>query len=97
MATILPGSPPAFNRRDVALTVKQLCSYSHGMHETLDFQLGQIKRELEVHDGKIKAHDEAIASMQRAILTLQEDVNDLETKYNRLSARVAALEGGTTE
>ena len=43
MASILPGSPPAFQKSDVESTVKALCAYTRNQHETLDYMLGQIR------------------------------------------------------
>lgn len=50
MATILPDSPPAFNKNDIEGTVKALCSYTRNLHETLDFTLGQIQKKLNSQD-----------------------------------------------
>lgn len=85
MATTLPGSPPAFDRNDVAGTVKRLCSYTRNLQESLDFMLGQIKRDLETQG-------ESITSMKKTISGLQESVNALGTNYTKLAARVLALE-----
>lgn len=46
MATVLPGSPPAFNKNDVSGTVKALCNYTRVLQENLDFLLGQMKKEI---------------------------------------------------
>ena len=46
MATILPGSPPSFDRNDVNGTVKALCSYTRNMQENLDFMLGQLQKSM---------------------------------------------------
>ena len=43
MATILPGSPPSFDRNDVNGTVKSLCNYTRSLQEKLDFMLGQLQ------------------------------------------------------
>ena len=46
MAAILPGSPPVFDKNDVAGTVKALCNYTRALHENLDYLLGQMDKRL---------------------------------------------------
>ena len=92
MATTLPGSPPAFDRNEVAGTVKRLCSYTRNLQESLDFMLGQIKRDLETQGKQLEAQGESITSMKKTISGLQESVNALGTNYTKLAARVSALE-----
>ena len=44
MATVLPGSPPAFNPNDVEATVKALCNYLRGFQENTDYLFGQLQK-----------------------------------------------------
>lgn len=43
---VLPTKPPAFDRNDVAGTVKKLCDYNIQLQEQLDFQLTQMNKML---------------------------------------------------
>lgn len=43
---VLPTKPPAFDRNDVAGTVKKLCDYNLQLQEQLDFQLAQMNKTL---------------------------------------------------
>lgn len=43
---VLPTKPPAFDRNDVAGTVKKLCDYNLQLQEQLDFQLAQTNKML---------------------------------------------------
>lgn len=89
MATILPGSPPAFDKNNVEGTVKALCAYTRNMHETLDFLLGQLEKDVD----KLK---DAVDAQGRTVTTLQTSVVDalqlMGQQYNELNARVSALE-----
>lgn len=78
MATILPGSPPTFDRNDVSGTVKALCSYTRSLQENLDFMLGQLQR--------------SMTSMESSIEGLNSTLSALENQYGGLARRVTALE-----
>lgn len=92
MATVLPGSPPPFNRNDVEGTVKALCSYSRNLQDNLDFMLGQLKRNMETVQADISAQKQTVQSMSNTISGLQNSLATLGSSLNALTARVAALE-----
>ena len=96
MATILPGSPPSYNRNDVAGTVKALCSYTRTLQENLDFQLGQFKKDIATIKGDIEGLNGTIGTLQNALSGVQNSLSELGTQYNQLAARVAALEQKNT-
>lgn len=89
MASILPGSPPGYDRNNPQGTVKALCSYAFGLHEALDFRLGQFKKDID--HGKTD-----IASTQKAIDALQRSVDGLSDSIAALDQRVSALEQSNT-
>lgn len=89
MATILPGSPPSFNRNDVNGTVKALCSYTRSLQENLDFMLGQLQKSME---SSIEGLNSKTSSLQTAVSGVQSSVSTLGNQYNSLAARVTALE-----
>lgn len=92
MATILPGSPPSFNKADVAGTVKQLCNYTRTLQENLDFQLGQFKKDMTEARRDIEGLHSSVESLQRAVESMQGSLSTLANQYNALALRVAALE-----
>lgn len=92
MATILPGSPPTFNRNDVNGTVKALCTYTRNLQENLDFMLGQLKRDVSDAQKAISAHGEDISALRQSLADTKQDVTTLRGQYSALSLRVAALE-----
>lgn len=92
MATVLPGSPPTFNKNDVPATVKALCAYTRNMQENINFMLGQLKKNAEEMGKTINSQGEAISSLQTAVGGLQGSVGTLSSQYNNLAVRVAALE-----
>lgn len=93
MATILPGSPPAFNRNDVEGTVKALCAYVRNLHETLDYTLGQFEKELtKIKDGDAQ-RDTKITNLQTGLVSA---LNLMNEQYTNLDARVTALESNQT-
>lgn len=92
MATILPGSPPTFNKTDVSGTVKALCNYTRTLQENIDFTLGQLRKELAAAQGDLESLQTTASSMKTTISSLQDSVSTLETNYNSLAARVTALE-----
>lgn len=93
MATILPGSPPAFDKNNVEGTVKALCAYTRNQHETLDFLLGQIEKDMDKLKGSISGQAETISALQASLVDALQIMN---RQYTELSARVAALESGLT-
>lgn len=97
MATTLPGNPPAYDRNDVAGTVKALCSYTRSLQENLDFMLGQIKKNQEAMQQSITAQGERVTALSGAVSGVQSSLSGLGSEVNRLAARVSALEQkGTT-
>lgn len=82
MASTLPGSPPVFDKYDVAGTVKALCAYARALQENLDFALGQMQK-------NIQTAQESVEEAAKA-------VNTAAAGYARLEARVAALEQKST-
>lgn len=92
MATILPGSPPSFNRNDVNGTVKALCSYTRSLQENLDFMLGQLQKSMTSMESSIEGLNSKTSSLQTAVSGMQSSVSTLGNQYNSLAARVTALE-----
>lgn len=92
MATILPGSPPAFNRNDAAGTVKALCAYTRNLQENLDFLLGQLRREADETRKAVSAQGETLSALGKSVTGVKEDVTTLRGRYDSLALRVAALE-----
>lgn len=78
MATVLPGSPPAFDKGNETGTVRAICNYLRQTHDNVDFQLGQVRKTLE--------------TQQKMITALTEKNAALRENYEALAARVAALE-----
>lgn len=93
MATILPGSPPAFNKNDVEGTVKALCAYTRNMHETMDFLLGQIEKDMTKLKDSMEEQGKTIATLQTSLVSALEIMNE---QYLELNERVSALEAGQT-
>lgn len=91
MATILPGSPPSFNKNDVESTVKNLCAYNRNMHDTLDYTLGQMEKSINQVKDAIEEQGKTIANLQSALVSALELMNE---QYTELNARVSALEAG---
>lgn len=97
MATTLPSNPPSYNRNDVAGTVKALCSYTRNLQESLDFMLGQIKKDQETMQKSITSQGDRITTLGSTVSGLQNSLSNLGSEVSRLSARVSALEQkGTT-
>ena len=82
MAGTLSGSPPAFDKNDVAGTVKALCAYTRALQENLDFALGQMQK--------------GIQTAQESVEAAAKAVNAAAAGCARLEARVAALEQTNT-
>ena len=92
MATILPGSPPGFNKDDVTATVRAICGYLRTLHDNVDFQLGQFK---ETQAKTISVLEQKVAKLESSLQTAQQDIGTLKTNYDKLSARVTVLEQKT--
>lgn len=92
MATILPGSPPSFNKNDVSGTVKALCSYTRTLQENLDFMLGQLQKSMTGMESSIEGLNSKVSSVQSTLNGVQNSVATLGNQYNQLAARVTALE-----
>ena len=92
MATILPGSPPSFDRNDVNGTVKALCSYTRNLQEKLDFMLGQLQKNVTSMQSSVEGLTNRVSSLQTTLSGVQDSVDALGSEYNRLAARVTALE-----
>ena len=92
MATILPGSPPSFNRNDVSGTVKALCSYTRSLQENIDFLLGQLQKSVQTMQGDVEGLTTKTTTMQNTLSGVQNNVSTLGNQYNQLAARVTALE-----
>ncbi len=61
MATVLPGSPPGFDRGDMAGTVRAVCGYLRTLHDNVGFQLGHLQKTVE---GQQKVIDDLKARVQ---------------------------------
>lgn len=92
MATVLPGSPPSFDRNDVSGTVKALCSYTRNLQENLDFMLGQLQKSMTSIQSSVDGLNTKVSSVQTTLSGVQQSVAELGTDYNKLAARVTALE-----
>lgn len=92
MATVLPGSPPAYNRNDISATVKALCNYTRTLQENADYILGQLKKASEQNTTDIATLKTSVESLRTQVSGLQSSVESLGNNYNSLSARVTALE-----
>lgn len=92
MATVLPGSPPSFDRNDVSGTVKALCSYTRNLQENLDFMLGQLQKSMTSIQSGVDGLNTKVSSVQTTLSGVQQSVAELGTNYNKLAARVTALE-----
>lgn len=89
MATILPGSPPAFDKNNVEGTVKALCAYVRGLHENLSYTLGQMDKELSGIKGLDAEQSGKISNLQTGLTGALSLMNE---QYTELNARVSALE-----
>lgn len=92
MATVLPGSPPSFDKENEAGTVRAICSYLRNMHDNVDFQLGQIRKTLETQQSAITSLTEKNAGLSRELSTLRQNIETLQGDYETLAVRVSALE-----
>ena len=109
MATTLPGSPPSFDRNDVNGTVKSLCNYTRNLQENLDFMLGQLQKSMTAIQTSVEGLNSKVSSLQTSVEGLNSKVSSLQTtlsgvqqsvstlgsEYNKLAARVTALEQKT--
>lgn len=92
MATILPGSPPTFNKTDISATVKALCNYSRTLHENLDYILNQLQKTSKQNTEDIASIRATIQTMQSTMNGMQSSIESLGNSYNSLANRVTALE-----
>ena len=92
MATTLPGSPPSFDRNDVNGTVKSLCNYTRNLQENLDFMLGQLQKSMTAIQTSVEGLNSKVSSLQTTLSGVQQSVSTLGSEYNKLAARVTALE-----
>lgn len=95
MATTLPGSPPSFDRNDVNGTVKSLCNYTRSLQEKLDFMLGQLQKSVTSMQSSVEGLNSKVSSLQTTLSGVQQSVSTLGSEYNKLAARVTALEQKT--
>lgn len=95
MATTLPGSPPSFDRNDVNGTVKSLCNYTRNLQEKLDFMLGQLQKSVTSMQSSVEGLGTRVSSLQTTLSGVQQSVSTLGSEYNKLAARVTALEQKT--
>ena len=95
MATVLPGSPPGFDREDIAGTVRALCGYLRTFQDNLDFQLGQLRKSLESHGKSIDGLEKRVKALETGLERVRGDVGTLQADVDKLSARVSALDGKT--
>ena len=95
MATTLPGSPPSFDRNDVNGTVKSLCNYTRSLQENLDFMLGQLQKSMTSIQSGVDGLNTKVSSLQNTLSGVQQSVSTLGSEYNKLAARVTALEQKT--
>lgn len=89
MATILPGSPPAFDKNNVEGTVKALCAYTRNLHENLDYTLGLLEKELTGIKSLDAEQNGKITNLQAGLTGALSLMNE---QYTELNARVTALE-----
>lgn len=95
MATTLPGNPPSYDRNDVAGTVKALCSYTRSLQENLDFMLGQLQKSMTAIQTSVEGLNSKVSGLQTTLSGVQQSVSTLGSEYNKLAARVTALEQKT--
>lgn len=93
MATVLPGSPPTFDKGNETGTVRAICNYLRSLHDNVDFQLGQIRKTQETQQNTIASLTEKNAGLKTELSTLRQDIETLQGDYEALAARVSALEG----
>ena len=92
MATVLPGSPPGFDKQNEAGTLRAVCNYLRTLHDNVDFQLGQIRKTLETQQNTITSLTEKNAGLSRELSTLRQSMETLQEDYETLAARVSILE-----
>lgn len=95
MATVLPGSPPGFDREDIAGTVRALCGYLRTLQDNLDFQLGQLRKSVESHGKSMEALEKRVQTLETGLEQVQRAMGTLQADCDKLSARVSALDGKT--
>lgn len=77
MPAIIPYSSPGFDRKNLEETVRALCGQFRLFQENVDFQLGQVGKDLE---GRDNAQKERIAALEQEMAALKELVKDLEER-----------------
>lgn len=77
MPAIIPYSAPGFDRKNLEETVRALCGQFRLFQENVDFQLGQIRKDLE---GRDDAQKEKIAALAQELAALKDRVKDLEER-----------------
>lgn len=77
MPAIIPYSAPGFDRKNLEETVRTLCGQFRLFQENVDFQLGQIRKDLE---GRDDAQKEKIAALAQELAALKDRVKDLEER-----------------
>lgn len=92
MATILPGSPPGFDRNNVAGTMRSICGYLRNMHDNINFQFGQLQKTQDAQGGKVETLEKKVSALEDSLRAAQEEIGTLKTNYTKLEARVALLE-----
>ena len=95
MATTLPGSPPSFDRNDVNGTVKSLCNYTRNLKDNMDYMLGQLHKSMTAIQTSVEGLNSKVSSLQTTLSGVQQSVSTLGSEYNKLAARVTALEQKT--
>lgn len=76
MATILPGSPPGFEKDKVPGTVKAICAYLRTFHDNVDFQLCQLRKGMDDSGKKL----EAVQAQRDRIKQLEKRLEALEQR-----------------
>ncbi len=91
MATVLPGSPPAFDKGNETGTVRAICNYLRSLHDNVDFQLGQVRKSLETQQNATTSLTEKNAGLETELSALRQEIETLKDDYTKLAALVSAL------
>ena len=76
-------------------TVKSLCNYTRNLQENLDFMLGQLQKEHDRYTDQCGGAEQQGLQPANHPLRVQQSVSTLGSEYNKLAARVTALEQKT--
>lgn len=76
-------------------TVKALCNYTRSLQEKLDFMLGQLQKSVTSMQSSVEGLNSKVSSLQTTLSGVQQSVSTLGGEYNKLAARVTALEQKT--